>query len=440
MSLTVTAHPLNRAATLRHIATERFKTARLSLLFIRRADATESPLLTLLFAVLRRGSEGYPTAACLNRALDELYGTTLSITNYLHGDQQITGLVAEMPEDCFLPPHAVPILDGVLAIMAELLLHPLSDGEGELRAAAVEAEKLNLCDYLRARLSDTRAYAANRLCEIMCEGEPYGLSIGGTVAGVSAITPAEVSAAWHRLLAEARCEVFYVGRTPADRVAQAFEQAFAAWAPAPAPMTLSRPHPVPAECRVVEEVFPVTQGKLCLGFACGENDTTLRDAPTLAALAVFNELLGGMPTSRLFRYLRETLGLCYSCESYLDMTKGVLTVACGIRSDRRAEAEAAARECLSALQTGTIESCELEAAKLSLLGRYRECEDSAGDMAFACLARLLSGNTTPPGALARAVSCVTAADVSRVAGVFCPDTVYFLRGESQGEGEEGSDD
>ena len=86
--MTKTTHtPLNPAATLRHTRDTRFKTARLSLVWVFPADAEASPLTTLLFGIYRRGSEKYPRLALLNRRLDELYGTTLTIRNYLYGDR-----------------------------------------------------------------------------------------------------------------------------------------------------------------------------------------------------------------------------------------------------------------------------------------------------------------------------------------------------------------
>ena len=100
-----TTIPLNPAVTLRHTHDTRFKTARLSLFTVMPAHAEKSPLTTLLFGILRRGSEQYPRLALINRRLDELYGTTLTIRNYLHGDNHVVCYTAEMAEQAFLPPE-----------------------------------------------------------------------------------------------------------------------------------------------------------------------------------------------------------------------------------------------------------------------------------------------------------------------------------------------
>ena len=434
---------LNPAATLRHTRDTRFKTARLSLFTVMPAHPDGSPLTTLLFGIYRRGSEHYPRLALLNRRLDELYGTTLTIRNYLHGDNHVVCYTAEMPEQAFLPPADahMDILGGVMELLADMILRPLTDGDGCLRKAAVEAEKIALCDSLRSLRNDTRAYAGNRLREIMCEGEPYGLSIGGTVEQVEAMTVREVTNHHKALMSATRMEVFYTGRASAETVAAAWGKAFGGWTPALIHTPPTPPHIPPAAPRAVSEDMEVSQGKLCMGWACGENFTTLKHSPdALAAYAVCNELFGVMQSSRLFRHVREERGLCYFCDSALDMTKGILWVSCGISPESRAEAEAAIRAELTAMQEGRITAEEVELAKLSLQNAYRQMGDSQSSLEVFALNRLLNGTPdTPEEELSRILE-VTPADVAKVAKTFLPDTVFFLNGTACGEEEEDYDD
>ena len=435
---------LSPAVTLRHTRDTRFKTARLSLFTILPAHKDGSPLTTLLFGILRRGSEHYPRLSLLNRRLDELYGTTLTIRNYLHGDAHVVCYTAEMPERVFLPKDAADpdILGGVMTLLADMILYPLRDGAGTLRAEAVEREKISLMDSLRALRNDTRASAGTRLRELMCDGEPYGLSIGGTVEQVAAITPAEVTDHHRNLLKALRMEVFYTGRAAADEVEAAWEQAFGDWHPEGTAHPVSVRHTPPASPQTVTEDMAVSQGKLCMGWSCGENYGTLRGDPhTLAAYAVCNEIFGVMQSSLLFRHVREELGLCYFCDSALDMTKGILWVSCGIRPDRRTEAEEAVVRQLSDLQEGRIDPSDVELAKLSLLSSYRQIGDSQASMEAFAFGRLMNGTEDDPEAEMARIRAVTPADVARVAKTFKPDTVFFLNGTAPAEeGEEDSDD
>lgn len=440
-SATVTTRSLGEAITLYHVATERFKTARLSLLTVRPADATESPLSTLHYGIMRRGCEKYPRLALINHRLDELYGSTLTIRNSIHGDQHTVSFIADVLEDAYRlqGDTDTDILDGVMELLADMTLHTLRDGDGLLRADAVEAEKQSLTDALRATVNDPRTYAAERFRRIMCPDEPYGISIGGTPEGVAAITPAEVSAHRDRALSATRCALFYVGRASAEEVAALWDKHFGAWRPAALPPAMTKPHPVPDSPKYAEETRPVSQGKLCVGWSCGDNENTL-DLAAQSAMQVCNELFGAMPSSLLFRRVREKLGLCYYCESALDMTKGILWVSSGIRSDRREEAEEAIRTAFARLQAGNIDPDDVESAKLSLVEGYRQMEDSQGAMAAFLVRRMLSGTRQTPEERMEAIAAVTPADVAAAARRFRLDTVYFLRGTAATEEDDRADE
>ena len=433
---------LSPAVTLHYTHTEGFKTARLSLFTVMPASETDSPLTTLLFGILRRGSENYPRLALLNRRLDELYGTALTIRNYLHGDNHVVSYTAEMLEEDFLPPHDrdMDILAGVTKVLADMILHPLPDSDGGLRAEAVEAEKISLCDSLRSLRNDTRTWAGNRLREIMCAGEPYGLSIGGNVEQVTAITPAEVTERYRRMLEQTRMEVFYTGRASAEAVVAAWRSAFGGWDPLPVEASETALHPIPLAPRFVQEDMEVSQGKLCMAWSCGENFTALRDDPdALAAYAVCNELFGVMQSSLLFRRVREELGLCYFCDSALDMTKGILWVSCGIRPDRLEETKTAINACLADIQAGAVAPSDIELAKLSLLNSYRQLRDSQASLEIFALNRLLNGTSDTPEEEMERITRVTPARVAEAARRFRPDTLFFLNGTIP-EGEEDTDD
>ena len=342
--------------------------------------------------------------------------------------------------NCCIPDPDTDVLSGVMALLADMILHPLRDEDGMLRADAVEKEKQTRIDSLRALRNDTRAYAGNRLREIMCEGEPYGLSIGGTVDGVSRITPREVTDLYDALMKQARMEIFYTGQATGEKVMVAWRDAFGSFHPDRLPTPATTLHIPPASPRREVEDMAVSQGKLCMSWSCGENYTTLQGDPDrLAAHAVVNEIFGGMQGSLLFRHVREERGLCYFCDSALDMTKGILWVSCGIRPDRLHEAEAAISAELRALQEGRISEDDLRMAKLSLQNIYRQMEDSQASMESFAFGRMMDGTAYTPAEELSRIMNVTVEEVARVASAYRPDTVFFLNGTVTDE-EDGYDD
>lgn len=81
---------------LRVCHTEKFKAGMLSLSAAFPIRERDSWMFALLLAVLRRGSEHYPSLAAINRRLDCLFGTEISIRNFYRGDLQIIGFAAEL--------------------------------------------------------------------------------------------------------------------------------------------------------------------------------------------------------------------------------------------------------------------------------------------------------------------------------------------------------
>jgi predicted Zn-dependent peptidase len=91
---------------------------------------------------------------------------------------------------------------------------------------------------------------------------------------------------------------------------------------------------------------------------------------------------------------------------------------------------------LAALQAGHIDPHDVELAKLSLLNSYRQIGDSQASAEAFAFARLMNGTADDPEAEMARISAVTAEDVARVAKTFKLDTVFFLNGTAENEGEE----
>lgn len=430
--------PLSDAVTLYAIRTDRFKTARLSIYTMTPADETTAPLGTLLFGVLRRGCEKYPRLSLINRRLDDLYGTTLTLRNFLRGDDHVLSLTAEMLSDAYALEGDHPrILDGTMALMAELLLRPIKNENGLLRAETVEAEKSSMIDGIRAEINDTRTYASTRLRQIMCEGEPFGLSLSGSIPALETVTAGDVTSLFDRRLAHARWEVYYVGSESPEAVAAAFQNAFGTFDPAPLALSDNTPHLPPAVPRRVEETFPVGQGKLCMAWSSGLTDATPASDghDDYAAAVVLCELLGVMQSSLLFRHVRESLGLCYYCDTAFEGKKGILSVASGIHPKNRQEAETAILSVLSEIQGGHLSPEDVRLAKISLENGYRQLPDSPAAMESYWFWHDRQHMIPPEAHLSRFLS-VTTEDVVRVAKQFTLDTVYFLNATKAEEVDE----
>lgn len=423
---------------MRVICTDRFKSVRMGIYFILPADKENAPVFTLLRGVLMRGCEKYPSIERLNIALDELYGTTVTMRNFLDGDRQVISFNCEMLDSryaSFDGDDGADILGGTLDVLRQLLLYPILE-DGLLRRDIVEREKEYLCDTIRDELSDTGAYAKEKFRKAMCDGEPYGVSLLGEVDYVKSITPERLTKGWRDLLSDAAVEMFYVGSESREIVECAMHTAFdntTIFAPRKSKICNSLVHKSSEKPRMITEDKPITQSKLILGWRY-ESEINLFD---YCAAVVLCELFGVMQSSVLYTNIRERMGICYYCGASLEPSKWILSVSCGIDSTKMRLVSSEIMRLFKEIQLGELSDDILTLARRSLENYLRQLPDGAGAMEGFYLARALEGgereNITPSDFFGM-INKVTRDDVIRVAKGFYIDTVYFLNAtETDGE-------
>jgi predicted Zn-dependent peptidase len=141
-----------------------------------------------------------------------------------------------------------------------------------------------------------------------------------------------------------------------------------------------------------------------------------------------NALFGGLPTSRLFKIVREKASLCYSIHSMTERAKGLLLVLAGIEAENYARARKLSLAQLEALRSGEIGKDELAMAKGTLTSSLRALRDTAGGLIDFALERAVMGIDPDLDLLLLRIERTTAADVARAARAVTLDTVFLLKG------------
>ena len=409
---------------LTYLPARKFKTSLLSAQFVTPLRQETASAWALLPAVLRRGTVRYPDLETLSAQLDRLYGASVEYTIRKKGENQCVGFVASFIDDSFAP-GGEKLLEPAADLVGELICDPVTE-RGRFVGAYFDSEKTNLIDAIRSQINDKRDYAAARLLQEMCAGEPYGVSRLGDEKTAEKLQMKKLYAQYGELISTARLELFYIGSAQLERVRRALANAFA---------TLPRdgirdiaaaaPHPARAEVRTITEELDVTQGKLCMGFTCGSSDHT--------ALLLGNTLFGGSSNSKLFLNVREKLSLCYYASSAYHRQKGLITVSSGIEfADYQRAYDEILRQ-LEAVQKGQLEGLIWAIARSTLLNAYASMGDSQGKLENFYLGQAATGQTESPEDLAAQLRDVTDERVFRAMETVGLDTVYFLKGKEAAE-------
>ena len=436
-------YELMDGVTLTVYPTDRFKVGLLSLSLLLPLERERSPVRTLLFSVLRRGNEAYPTLEAVNRRLDELYATPYRVRNRELGGYQCLGFSADLLGEQYLP-EGTDLLGGVLSMMEQMLFHPLLE-ENRLTARYVDAEKKNTVDAIRSIKNHASAYAHAQLLERFYEGAQGGHLLCGTEEEITAVSVDALTAQWHELLRTAPVRCFYVGpmegEAVAARLGEMLTRAFAGIGCPRVVLPLVKGC-LPMPCaRATPQRFdtehPSGQSHLLLGIRTGITCAS----PEFYAMMLCHEILGLSPISRLFVHVREKHGLCYSCASEYHIDRGDIIIRCGISEQNRETAERAILEQLDVMRCGEFDDAEWNAARKSLENSYRQVGDSTRSIAnFYELRAVLGVDQTPASCRAR-FAALTREQVIAAAQHLTVDTVLFQRGTDDEDGEEeGMDD
>ena len=404
--------------------TDKFKMSRLSIAFIYDADRVESPKKKLAFSTLMRGSKAYPTVIAINKALDDLYGSTVLYRYSSDGDRHVFTFVCEMLEEKYLPEDGkVDILSGTLDIMKDILFSPLLDVNGNLRDDYVQSEKNIAIDNIRAKINDQRAYSASKCKRKMFADAPCGIAIDGDEEIVSEFDTSSVSECVNGIYSNASVECSYIGSKDADEIKRLIEKFFDKMPNSNKDNSYGYERFVSnAKPTYTEEISSVTQGRLNIGLTA---PTVLGD-DDYYAMSVFNEIFGGSSTSKLFMNVREKKSLCYYCNSVYLVSKGAIFIACGINPENKDTALEEIFYQLEEMKKGNITPDEIATAKKLISGALRQVTDSTGAIDGFAFRRLMAGISESVEETLRKINAVTYDDIVRVANTVLPHTIYFL--------------
>ena len=413
---------LSPGVTLRCFRDTRFKQGRLTVQFVRPMSKEEASLNALLPAVLLRGTEKHPDLRSITMYLDDLYGAAVGDLVRRIGDYQTTGLSCTFTEDRFALPGdqiEAPAVD----FLREILLCPKLE-KGAFCRDYVESEKKNLLADLESQKNDKQTYAANRLMEIMCSADSFGIPRLGTKKNLKAITPESLYRHYRMLLETAPVEIFYVGSRDSAEVAALLAGLFRGIERSYVNLESQTPFHDNGPSQAHEKM-DITQSRLNLGFV---TDITNRSGD-FAAMQVLNALFGGGMTSKLFMTVREKMSLCYSIGSGYYGSKGILTVGAGIDGSQADTVRREVMRQLEACQTGDITPSELESARQYLLSGLRTVHDSPGSIEGYYATAALSGFSLTLEEYRRQVATVDIPRLQAAAQSLRFHSEFFLEGQ-----------
>ncbi len=403
------------------ISDNRFKTMKISATVLVPLSKDTASVYALLTQVMTRSCKEYPDFTALSRKLSSLYGASLSGGVRKLGESlALTFSVSGLDDRYALTQESIS--EELSRILCSVIFNPLLDGEA-FNSEEVEQERRQLVELAEGEINDKRTYANNRLLELMCEDEPYGIRRYGSAEAIKKVTAQELYTAWQTMLKSAHFEIFFIGESSADTARAVFTENFASMKRDL--FTLSTNIVRSAETvREFEDKMEVAQAKLLLGFrtGCGGTD----DGVT--AMRLMCAILGGSAHSKFFINVREKQSLCYYCVSRYQRVKGIMTVESGVEFDNIEKTKNAVMAELEAIRRGDVTEDEINFAKLSIANDFVSICDTVSGIGEWYVSQLADGKLLSVEEAIAEFNAVTKEQIVEAANKLTLDTVYVLRG------------
>lgn len=415
---------IKEGIVLHTIPTNKFKTNMLSVFIttpLSRETITKNALLP---AIIRRGSNVRKTQEEISIHLEEMYGASFDCGIEKTGDNQIIKFYLETINDEFLP-EKEEILKQAMDMLLDIVFNPYAEN-GAFCPDYTKTEKENIRNIINGKIDNKAKYALDRCIEEMYKDKPYGLYRYGYIEDLDALNEKNLYEYYQQLINTAKIDMFVSGEIQEEEVEQIVKQNEQITAlPSRKPNYITNGQnadSLSSEEHVVTESMEITQGKLIIGLEVLENSLDSK-----YTTLVYNAILGGGASSKLFQNVREKASLAYTAGSSYVRQKDAIFIRAGIEIANYEKALAIIKEQLQDIEKGKITKEELQVAKTGIISAIAFIPDEQDTEITYYFGQELAGTTVTFEEYKEKVSAVTKEQIMEIAKQVKINTIYFLK-------------
>ena len=415
---------LGKGINLTLIQEEKFKSNLVSIYIQRLLDRDEVTKNALIPAIIKSGSEKYPSATEMTNHQDDLYGVSLGADTSKRGETQVITFKIISTEEKYLDEK---IFKPVVEYLDEVVNHPLVIN-GAFKEEYVEIEKENLKHRIESIINDKGRYAIEKAREEMFKGERYGISDLGYLEDIDKISSKELYEHYMNIMKTSPIDIVVEGNFDEEEIVGIIRNGFN--------FDRENIQEIPRadfikevkEVKIINEEMDITQGKLVMGYRC---NVDYKDEHKYYSLFVGSNVLGGGPHSKLFVNVREKESLCYYIYSSLEKYKTSMFISSGIESDKYDKTVSLIKEQLEILKSGDISEEELLNSKSAIISSLKTIKDSIGGASDFYFSQSMGQTNSSVEEIIEIIEKVTVDDIVDAVKNIELDTVYFLSNKKE---------
>ena len=384
----------------------------------------------VLSAILRRGSNKYKTQEEISKKLEEMYGAEFDSGLDKLGKNHVLKFYIESVNDEFLPQSGENILKQSINIISEIVFNSLVENGG-FKEEYLKQEKENVKQIIEAKKDNKARYALFRCVEEMYKDKPEGLYKYGYVEDLEDINAKNLYDYYTNLINTSKIDIFVSGKLENIDVEKivADDENINKLKDRKPIYNVNRPDEkqgVEKENNV-EEKLDVTQGKLVIGYDIQSDENDLNDKKFRYIGMLYNAILGGTATSKLFQNVREKASLAYTANSNFAYYTGNIFVTAGIEIENFQKAVDIIKQQIDAMNKGDFSEEDIENAKKVIKSNIEAIEDEQDTEIIYFLGQELSDKNVSLDEYIKFVESVKKDEISEFAKKVKINTTYFLK-------------
>ncbi|MBE5812404.1 MAG: insulinase family protein [Clostridiales bacterium] len=405
----------------RLLKSDKFKTNIVGVFFSTELDKENVTKNALIPAVLRRGTNKYPTMRHISIELENLYGAKFDCGVSKKGELQVLRFYGETVNDKYLVDSDNNTLK-LAEIIKDIIFNPVLTN-GKFNEEYLAQEKIKLKNIIESRKNDKVQYALERCYELMAGDEPYGLCEYGDVEKVDSISNEQLVCAYNNMIKNFNVDIVVAGNIDEkefDNIINLFD-----FVERDNTVELKINEVEPGEVKNIIEEFEINQGKLSLAYRTNVKPNTKEYFDML----VYNGILGSGVQSKLFQNVREKYSLAYYAFSRADKFKGVMGISSGIEQQNYQKALDTILEQVEDMKKGNITDYEYNTTIKTIENSLNSMKDEQLSLVDFYYGQELINSDLSLEDVIESMKKVTVEDVVKVAHKVKLDTIYFMKGK-----------
>ena len=408
------------------INNEKFKSIYFSVNFTMPVNKKQISENSLLSAILGKSCDKYKTQKEMQKYLYSLYGANFDVGIERFGDLYNIEFRCECINKEFLPGKE-DVVNEVLEFLYNIIYKP-DIKNNTFNKEIIEREKEFVLNKIREVKDDKLRYGVRKMEELMCKNEPFSIYVYGDEDDILKITEEDLYKRYTEVINNSAITVIVSGNLSGyDDIETRINNIFGN------KLTSNLDYKElicdKKEKHQKEEIIEsqeTTQSVLTYGLRI--NNVNSND---FYKLSVYNALLGGTPSSKLFQNFREKESLAYTVRSRYYRFKDIIIIYAGIQKENYEKAKKVLENEINLIKEGKVTDEEFNASKQSIISNLKEWNDSKIALSKMFISNMFAtkSNTLELEDMINNMNKVTKQDVIDIANNIAIEKIFFLGGD-----------